>query len=164
MTFNQDQYYWTDCYSNEKSLIIQTLSGFSMVMIDHLYPPHILPLDTSATILGATVLLALENSRTLTNEIERIDFLRLENTKPRYDAWVSYLIEALDYKNKRTLFKNMMSCSIRLHNGIIRIRPSYHVKLEAWEGIKGVDNIILTLDNTPEEIGAGLRLALSLCR
>ena len=56
-----------------------------------------------------------------------------------------------------------MSEDIWLHNGCLKISPSRHVKLEAWDAIDA-DDVILSLDNSPEEIGSGLRLALSRCR
>ena len=59
--------------------------------------------------------------------------------------------------------KNMMSRDIWLHNGCLKISPSRHVKLEAWDAIDA-DDVILSLDNSPEEIGSGLKLALSRCR
>ncbi|MCT7051686.1 contact-dependent growth inhibition system immunity protein, partial [Salmonella enterica] len=48
----------------------------------------------------------------------------------------------------------------------ITIRPSFHEKLEAWSGdrISETDNVVLAVDSTPAEIGAGLRLALSRCK
>lgn len=76
---------------------------------------------------------------------------------------VAHLCEKLGYKTKRSLFKNMMHCTVWLNNGRIKISPSRHVKLEAWDGIDEED-VILSLDNTPTEIGLGLRLALSRCR
>ncbi|WP_118810391.1 contact-dependent growth inhibition system immunity protein, partial [Neisseria lactamica] len=79
MTFNQEQDYWAGYKANERALIIQTWSGFGRYAPDHLYPPHILPLDTGNETLGTTVLQALANSRTLDNEAERIDFLKQEN-------------------------------------------------------------------------------------
>ncbi|HFC5894686.1 TPA: contact-dependent growth inhibition system immunity protein, partial [Neisseria lactamica] len=45
----------------------------------------------------------------------------------------------------------------------LKISPSRHVKPEAWDAIDA-DDVILSLDNSPEEIGAGLKLALSRCR
>lgn len=57
----------------------------------------------------------------------------------------------------------MMNGDIWLHNGCLKISPSRHVKLEAW-GVIDADDVILSLDNSPEEIGLGLRLALSRCR
>lgn len=56
-----------------------------------------------------------------------------------------------------------MSGDIWLHNGCLKINPSRHVKLETWDAI-AADDVILSLDNSPEEIGSGLRLVLSLCR
>ena len=163
MTFNQEQDYWAGYQANERALIIQTWSGFGRYALDHLYPPHILPLDTDNETLGTTVLQALANSRTLDNEAERIDFLKQENFKPRYEDWVAKLCGNLGYKTRRALFKNMMSVDIWLHNGRLKISPSRHVKLEAWDAIDA-DDVILSLDNSPEEIGAGLKLALSRCR
>ena len=163
MTFNQEQDYWAGYKANERALIIQTWSGFGRYAPDHLYPPHILPLDTDNGTLGTTVLQALENSRTLDNEAERIDFLKQESFKLRYEDWVANLCGNLGYKTRRALFKNMMSGDIWLHNGCLKISPSRHVKLEAWDAIDA-DNVILSLDNSPEEIGAGLKLALSRCR
>ena len=163
MTFNQEQDYWAGYKANERALIIQTWSGFGRYAPDHLYPPHILPLDADTETLGTTVLQALANSRTLDNEAERIDFLKQESFKPRYEDWVANLCGNLGYKTRRALFKNMMNGNIRLHNGCLKISPSRHVKLEAWDAIDA-DDVILSLDNSPEEIGAGLRLALSRCR
>lgn len=94
----------------------------------------------------------------MTDEAERIDLLLLENVKPRYEAWIQHLCE------KRTLLKNMMSCSVLLHNEQIKIDPSRHVQLEAWSGMESVDSVFLTPEHTAEEIGVGLRLALSRCR
>ena len=163
MTFNQEQDYWAGYKANERALIIQTWSGFGRYAPDHLYPPHILPLDTDNGTLGTTVLQALANSRTLDNEAERIDFLKQESFKLRYEDWVANLCGNLGYKTRRALFKNMMSVDIWLHNGCLKISPSCHVKLEAWDAIDA-DDVILSLDNSPEEIGAGLKLALSRCR
>lgn len=56
-----------------------------------------------------------------------------------------------------------MHCTVWLNNGRIKISPSRHVKLEAWDGIDA-EYVILSLDNTAAEIGTGLRLALSRCR
>lgn len=64
MIFKQNQNYWTVFYTNEEALIVQTCSGLGLTAIDHLYPPHILPLDTDNETLGTTVLQALANSRT----------------------------------------------------------------------------------------------------
>ena len=163
MTFNQEQDYWAGYKANERALIIQTWSGFGRYAPDHLYPPHILPLDTDNGTLGTTVLQALANSRTLDNKAERIDFLKQENFKPRYEDWFAKLCGNLGYKTRRALFKNMMSGDIWLHNGCLKISPSRHVKLEAWDAIDA-DDVILSLDNSPEEIGSDLRLALSRCR
>lgn len=164
MNFNQGQDYWISFKANEKALIIQTYSGLGMIGIDYLYSPQVLPIDVDNETLGKIALQELSNSRTLHNELERIEFFDSDREKQHHEAWVFNLCETIGYKNKRALFKNMMSCTVWLNNKNIKIRPSCHVKLEAWEGMRDTEAVILTLDNTPEEIGAGLRLALSRCR
>lgn len=164
MQFNDDQDYWATCQANAKGIIIQTRSGLRMTMIDHLYPPDIFNHSVDNETLGKSVLKALSNSRTFVyGSPEDEDFFDLEKRKQRYDDWVAGLCEKFGYKTKRALFKKMKNCSIWLNNGKIEISPYRQVKLEAWDGIKGVEKVILSLDNSPEEIGAGLRLALSRC-
>ncbi|WP_301818793.1 contact-dependent growth inhibition system immunity protein [Neisseria maigaei] len=164
MIFKQDQNYWAVFYANEEALIVQTCSGLGLTAIDHLYPPHILPLDTDNETLGTTVLQALANSRTFVYDSpEDQDFFDTEKFRQRYEDWVANLCGNLGYKTRRALFKNMMSVDIWLHNGCLKISPSRHVKPEAWDAID-TDNVILSLDNSPEEIGTGLKLALSRCR
>ncbi|RQJ62305.1 hypothetical protein COI15_11890 [Neisseria meningitidis] len=107
---------------------------------------------------------ALANSRTFVyDSSEDQDFFDTEKIRQRYEDWVAKLCGNLGYKTRRALFKNMMSGDIWLHNGCLKISPSRHVKLEAWDAIDA-DDVILSLDNSPEEIGAGLKLALSRCR
>lgn len=164
MIFKQNQNYWAVLDANKEALIVQTCSGLGLTAIDHLYPPHILPLDTDNETLGTTVLQALANSRTFVYDSpEDQDFFDTEKFRQRYEDWVANLCGNLGYKTRRALFKNMMSVDIWLHNGCLKISPSRHVKPEAWDAIDA-DDVILSLDNSPEEIGAGLKLALSRCR
>ena len=164
MIFNQEQYYSTFVTFNETAIIIQTQSGNGLLAIDYMYQPHVLPLDIDDNMLGETLLKSLSSSRTLVLDSEEIiDFFDLTKGKERYENWVDYLHQSLDYKSKKALFKNMMSCSISLFNGMIEIAPSRHVKLHAWDGLDDDKTIILPSDSTPDEIGKGLRLAMSYC-
>lgn len=164
MVFNQEQYYSAFVKFNEKAIIIQTQSGNGLMAIDYMYQPHVLPLDIDDNMLGEALLKSLSGSRTLVLDSEEIiDFFDLTKGKERYENWVDYLHQSLDYKSKKALFKNMMSCSISLFNGMIEISPSRHVKLHAWEGLDDDKTIILPSDSTPSEIGKGLRLAMSYC-
>lgn len=164
MKFNSDQNYWVYCKANDKFIILQTYSGYGRYTIDHLCTPFIFNHEIDNETLGINVLQALSNSRTfIYGSPEDEDFFDLEKGRQRYDDWVAGLCEKLGYKTKRALFKKMKSCSIWLNNGRIKMSPSRQVKLEAWDGINGVEDVVLSLDNSPEEIGAGLRLALSRC-
>ncbi|OOS23010.1 contact-dependent growth inhibition system immunity protein [Moraxella pluranimalium] len=164
MVFNQEQYYSAFIGFNETAIIIQTQSGNGLLAIDYMYQPHVLPLDIDDNMLGETLLKSLSSSRTLVLDSEEIiDFFDLTKGKERYENWVDYLHQSLDYKSKKALFKNMMSCSISLFNGMIEIAPSRHVKLHAWEGLDDDKTITLPLDSTSDEIGKGLRLAMSYC-
>ena len=115
--------------------------------------------------IGETILQALSDSRTLTELAERVVFFDLEKGKEQYVTWIAMLMERYGYKTKKSLFKDMKNCGIHCVNDVITISPTRHEKLEAWDGmgLKSSDNVILSVDSAPAEIGAGLRLALSRC-
>ncbi|WP_193138578.1 contact-dependent growth inhibition system immunity protein [Klebsiella aerogenes] len=58
------------------------------------------------------------------------------------------------------------TCGIHYVNGTITISPTCREKLEGWSRTKdeGIENVVLSTDNTPAEIGAGLWLALRRCK
>lgn len=165
MKFNQNQDYRASVSSTNEFLLIETYSGLGMAGCDPLFEPHLLLPDADDKQVGETILLALSNSRTLTRE-EYSSFFDIEKGKIQNAAWIAMLMDNYGYKTKKALFQNMKSCSIHYLNGRITIRPSYHEKLEAWsgKGIKESDYVILSVDRSPAEIGAGLRLALSRCK
>ena len=124
----------------------------------------ILPLDVSDEELGQVTLLALAKSRIL-DVSELGPLINRDNVKKRYDAWVADLMAKYNYKTKRALFKNMMRCSVEISDGRLTISPSCHEKLEAWsgEGLTEDDDVVLSVNSTTEEIGAGVRLDFSRC-
>lgn len=164
MAFNQEQHYTACVRFNEKAIIIQTMSGNGMMAIDHMYQPFILPLDVDDIALSNALLQALSNSRTFTQgSDESIDFFDLTKGEDRYENWVSHLCQSLGYKTKKSLLKNMMLCDVYLFDSVINIYPNRHVRLDAWDGLGKDKAVTLSLDSTPDEIGKGLRLAMSYC-
>lgn len=166
MKFNKDQDYWASCYCTNEFLLIETKSGLGMVAADPLFPSHLLPPDASGHDIGEVILQALSDSRTLNVLEDRVVFFDLEKGKEQYAAWVAMLMEKYGYKSKKALFNDMKNCGIHCVNGTITISPTRHEKLEGWGRTKGdgIENVVLSTDNTPAEIGAGLRLALSRCK
>jgi hypothetical protein len=165
MKFNQNQDYWASCYYTNKFLLIETQSGLGMVAADPLFHAHLLNPDEGDKCIGKTILQALSDSRTLTSPEERVDFFDLQKGEIQYAAWISMLMDRYTYKTKKSLFSNMKHCIIHCSNGVITISPTRHERLEAWEGIgkDGRDKVKLSVESSPEEVGAGLRLALSRC-
>jgi hypothetical protein len=123
---------------------------------------HLLPLDANDEALGLAVQDALAHSRLLTME-EIAVFFNLVHSKASYDAWVADLMARYDYKTRRALFKRMLSCGVRLHEGVITFAPSRKDRLEAWEGLSKEANVVIAADCSPAEIGAALRRAMSRC-
>ncbi|EPR9025734.1 contact-dependent growth inhibition system immunity protein [Cronobacter dublinensis] len=165
MTFNKDQDYWAGVYSTKEFISIETFSGLGVVAGDPLFPSHLLSPESDDESIGKAILQALSDSRTLTSIDERVEFFDLEKGKKIYSEWIAMLRGKYGYKSRKALFKDMKHCTIHCVNGVINISPSRHEKLEAWEdtGRDGSDEVILSLENSPAEIGVGLRLALSRC-
>lgn len=164
MKFNKDQDYWASCYCTNEFLLIETQSGLGRTSADPLFPPNLLPPDADDQFTGEIILQALSNSRTLSKLEDRVVFFDLEKGKEKYAAWTARLMDKYGYTTKRALFKDMNHCIIHYVNDIITISPMRHEKLEAWEGLEQSEDVILSLDSKPTEIGAGLRLALSRCK
>lgn len=166
MEFNQDQDYWASVYYTKEFLCIDTYSGLGRAARDSVFPSRLLPPDAEDELVGAHILQALSNSRTLNVLEERVAFFDLEKGKEKYAAWIAILMEKYGYKSKKALFKDMKNCGIHLVNNVITISPTRHEKLEAWGRTKGdgIEDVTLSTDSSPAEIGAGLRLALSRCK
>lgn len=75
-------------------------------------------------------------------------------------------MRAFNYKTKRSIFKNMLSCGVCQLNGVITITSTIHNRLDGWSGngIAESDYVIIPDSSTHEEIGAALRLAFSRCK
>lgn len=165
MDFTKQKWFCATVYKNQDFILVVTFSGYSRRTSDPDGIQILLPLDVSDEELGQATLLALSKSRII--DVSEIGtFFNIDNVMKRYDAWVADLMAKYNYKTKRALFKNMMRCSVEISDGRLTISPSCHEKLEAWSG-KGIsddDKIVLSVNSTTEEIGAGVRLAFSRCR
>lgn len=166
LKFNQDQTQWVEISVTDLFICIDTFSGLGLVGRDPLFPSHLLPPDADDECIGKKILLALSDSRTMTNREERAELFGREQVKSNYKAWIDMLMGQYGYKTKKSLFKGMRKCGAHCINGVIEISPSNHYKLESWGTTKddGIEDVILSTDNTPAEIGAGFRLALGRCR
>lgn len=167
---------WASVKMNSDFICVETYSGYRSNQQDPLGVQHLGTPDVSDKKLGEMVVDALAHSRFVlaaprtdvwihpeaTFDMEFYDYNR---TAERYAEWVKNLMAHYGYKTKRALFKGMKNCNISSSNGAITISPTRHERLEAWGGTGrgGSDKVILSIDSTPEEIGAGLRLALSRC-
>ncbi|OCQ53931.1 hypothetical protein Ppb6_00951 [Photorhabdus australis subsp. thailandensis] len=153
------------CVFNRDFYLIETLSGYRMLGIDLQGGHYLLSPDTDDEQLGIAVLDALSKSRLIPLEDVGV-FFDPAKCSEQYKEWTNRLIKTYGYRSKRQLFKTMNSCTIRLLDGVITIKPSGHEKLELWTG-KGIvesDYVIIPADSSPEEVGAALRLAFSRCR
>ncbi|MGV3345951.1 contact-dependent growth inhibition system immunity protein [Enterobacteriaceae bacterium LUAb1] len=164
MKFNKEQDYWATCYCTNEFLLIETQSGLGRTSADPLFTPNLLRPDADDQCTGETILQALSDSRTLDKLEDRVAFFDPEKCKEKYATWIAMLMEKYGYRTKRALFRDMKHCIIHYVNDSITISPMRHEKLDAWEGLDQSENVILSLDNAPAEIGAGLRLALSRCK
>ena len=165
MDFTKQEYFCARISKNQDFIIVVTYSGYRRTTRDPYGVQTILPLDVSDEELGQATLLALSKSRIL-DVSEIATFFNIDNVMKRYDAWVADLMAKYNYKTKRALFKNMMQCTVEISDGRLTISPSCHEKLEGWgdKGLTQDDDVVLSVNSTTEEIGAGLRLAFSRCR
>jgi Protein of unknown function (DUF1436). len=167
---------WANVKLNKEFLCIQTYSGYGSSRADHRGVMHILPPDASGQAIGEALLDALSQSRFVLPEPRKdvwihpeatfdSDLYNLDAMMQRYKDWVAKLMAQYGYKTKRALFKDMKSCTVESKLGTIEMTPSHHEKLEAWsgDGFTEADNVVITADSAPDQVGFALRLALSRC-
>jgi hypothetical protein len=167
MTFKENQSYVVYAFCNNEFLLIETYLVFGRAVKDYDVQDYYLSPNADDKSIGETVLLALSQSRTLTSRSEKgIEYFDWYGVgKQKNEEWEKSVMKKYGYKTKRAMFEDMKSCDIELENGIITIGPSNHEKLKGWSGngLTKDDYVVLPLDSSLEEIGAGLKLAFSRC-
>jgi len=167
---------WADVKFNNDFICIETFSGYRSAQRDPSGVQYLIDPEADENELGLALLDALMQSRFVLPE-PRSDiwihpevtfdagFYDYKLTSQRYAVWVSNLMGAYGYKNKRSLFQNMKSCGVERNSDNLIIRPMHHEKLDAWSG-KGKsesDNLVVSSKSSPAEIGRALRLAMNRC-
>ena len=164
MDFTKQEWFYAEAYENQDFINISTFSYCGIRTRDPDGENLCLSKSASNEELGQATLLSLSKSRKI-EQSEIATFFDRDNVNQRYNNWVANLMEKYGYKTKRALFKKMMQCSIEIRDGVLTISPSIHEKLEGWGGgLPKSDDVVLPINSSPEEIGAGLRLAFSRCR
>ncbi len=161
---NEERKWWVGAFLNQNFLEVHTESGYGLITGDHEKgKSFILSPDCINEELGVAVQQALDASR-IVRQAENPEFYI--SIEERYKKWMSAMMQRFKYKTKSAMFRKMLSCSIIRHKESITIEPSNHKRSDYWnaEGITEDDHVILPDTSTPEEIGAGLRLAFSRCR
>lgn len=168
---------WANAYRNGDFLSIETWSGYrGMDRRDHKGKQNFLVPDAVDAVAGEAVLDALAHSRwvlgvpregsTYPAGVEfDSDLYDYKLNIEQYTAWTKALMDRYGYKTKRALFKDMENCHIAVKDGIMKIVPLRHTKLEQWEGLGPNDAgaVEISADGSPAEIGAALRLAFARC-
>ena len=132
-------------YRNEQFISIGTSSGAGILGSDPQGSHHLLPLDASDEALGDALIDALSKSRYVSQREDPA--FSIHGLQESYKIWVKKLTDQYKYKNRQQLFKDMVSCNVRLAvtiqptsmlrlaNELITMQPTRHERLNAWGGI-----------------------------
>lgn len=145
----------------DRFIFVETYSGRGLLSRDQEGGRHLLSVAATDEEIGFAVEDALSRSRFLSAS-EAKAFLDRDRVKRGYEAWVAEMIERFAFKSRRDLFKDMISCDIKLIDQEVSIRPTSHQKLESWEALD--DQMTVKAGGaSAAEIGAALRLAFDRC-
>jgi hypothetical protein len=124
-------------------------------------------INTNNAQLGQIIVTCMQNSQELTKEewatmfgTNTKDYINLIAQK--YEKQYLKLIQECRYKNKQSLCKNMMACTVISDVGTIVIKSTLHSKLDVWEGTD--ENCKIALLSPPAILGATVRYAFSRCK
>lgn len=163
MNFIQNQHYSASIAITDKFICLNTRSGYGLLAEDPNFPSILLPTDCPNDVLGEKLIQALANSNTQLNNKQYEQLFNPKSLKEEWKIWLEMLKNQYGYRSKRQLLTKLLNCSAYLINKKITIKPSHHEKWEGWSGLDESKHVILSLGHSTEEIGAGLRLALSRC-
>jgi hypothetical protein len=156
---------WVSVFENREFTQIETQSGYRGGLPDPLGKRIQIKNPAEDEVLGRSVLDALAASRFLHPNEHREFFDIRGRVMPQYEEWVNLMMATYGYKTRRALFKDMKSCDIEEHGGVLTLRPTHHEKLEAWSGDSISEDCVVRvpIESAAAEVGAALRLALSRC-
>jgi hypothetical protein len=155
---------WCKVFMNNDFLNVQTRSGYRSYVFDSDGENIFLPPDFNAVTLGESVLKALSKSRIIDPKDFGVFFDR-DRLQNQYNEWINYCKKTYGYKTKKAMFRDIKNLDIELYNRKIIMRPWHQEKPEIFGPTKNkeLDNVIISTDSTPEEIGRAVHLALSRC-
>ena len=149
---------------NDEFISIKTCSGYFNFLADPEVPEHLLVPDASEEEIGRALLDALSRSRILIPKENR-DFFSFERAGVRYEEWVKKIMARYGYKTRRAMFENMKNCWTHSQDDKITLKPTNHVKLEAWEGKSKdkVADVAIPVTSSAFEVGKALKEAFNRC-
>jgi len=151
-------------YMNEKFILILTRYGCPLGGYDYDSPIHLFSSDIkNDEYLGQALLTAIQSSRQV--PLKGFSEIYSAMADKQYDNFFSDIMKKFEYKTKHALFKKMRLVFIDGIDGNIKLSPSRHVKLQAWEGLDDESkSIIFPYSTSATEAGAALRLAFERCK
>jgi hypothetical protein len=148
----------------DKFICVETYSGRGLMGRDPDGVCAFHDVNASCNLLGGSLRVALAASRWLDMD-EYAAYFDHEKLKRVDQAWVDRVSETFGYKNRKSVFKGMLKCSVDDQDGLVVMSPKVHVKLEGWSGerIDASEKVTLDVASGDNAIDEGVRLALSRC-
>ncbi|MFZ6747265.1 contact-dependent growth inhibition system immunity protein [Undibacterium sp. JH2W] len=150
-------------FKNQDFFCFFVLTGRGVLFKDPAIPWRLLPLNASTATLGEMVISLLKSST----------ILSVEDAKKIFDSgdlqknsliWQETISAEYSYKNKGNMFTKMIRCDVKELDGEITIGPSCHDKITSWQGMADVENVIVSVNSSYEEVGLALSDAFERCR
>jgi hypothetical protein len=157
---------WASVDATGSAVSLSTWSGFRSTVRDPFGELLLVKAsDVTTAVLGDGLLRCLAASRVLDTDEARDELNDLQNLKRNYEKWVADLMEFTGIKTRRTLFREMHSCSATLTDGTITIEAKRHEKLEAWSALadREANRVRIAANEPPAAIGAAVIEALKRC-
>lgn len=155
---------WVSVDMNNDFINVKTLSGYTSCAIDTEGSNDFLSPYINNIELGDIIITALSKSRMIDPKDFGAFFDR-EKLDKEYKEWIAYCQKTYKYKTKKEMFKNMKHCSLYCVEDQLTIISWHQEKPGAFGPTKNkdADNVVIPADNSPEDIGKAVRLALSRC-
>jgi hypothetical protein len=114
-------------------------------------------------VIGESTLKVLSKSRILDVNSPDVDDFLFSSIRKRYNANINCKMQKYDYKTKTAMLKNMQLCYVEQTSETITFIPLKHDKLEGYDGMDKIFNVMISAGSSLEIIGAAVKYSIVRC-
>jgi len=150
-------------YFNDQYIEVTSWNHGGALVLNLDFDPLLLPIDIDAQNLGRSIRVALNANKKIPPESLK-EFIFSPITNDWMENRKKNIMKKYGYKTKKILFRNMRNVFVKLMDKEVVVSPTHQDGLDfSFTGLKKVDDLIIDINCSDEELGRTVKLAYEKC-